>query len=132
MKAFLFLILILVNSVHLDGSYGIEPFLDEIINNGVYDLLIDLKCDFGYSVAIEACLNFYQTNDCEQVVILYISDSYCYMKEYHFDCTEFGLVLKNYLKSKGISTQKDIPNSSCGKFNQFFTENHIKCQVCQN
>ena len=47
-------------------------FLGEIVNNGLYDMLKDVKIAFGNLIAVEACLQIYQTNDCDTVVRTYI------------------------------------------------------------
>ena len=64
-----------INLMRIDGDYSIDPFLREIQSNGIYDLLTEISNSFGNEIAIEVCLQFYQTNDCEKVVNTYIGTS---------------------------------------------------------
>ena len=75
MKIFIVLLIIslnVINFMRIHGDYSIDPFLNEIQSNGIYDLLKDIKYEFNDDVAIEVCLQIYQTNDCQKVVLNYI------------------------------------------------------------
>ena len=53
--------------------YSIDEFIDEIINNGFYYLLLDVRNDFGNAVAVETCSQIYIPMNCEKLVYVYIS-----------------------------------------------------------
>ena len=46
-----------------------SSFVDQIKDNGVYDLLKDIKHTFGSDVSIQTCLNIYKKDDCKKVVL---------------------------------------------------------------
>ena len=77
MKIFIPLFLILFNAIiNDDDGYGIDKFIEELIETGLYDLLKDIKDNFGIEVAIETCLLIYETNDCETVIRVYMNPLY--------------------------------------------------------
>ena len=76
MKFYIVLLFIsfnVINSEDLVEIYSIDEFLDEIINNGIYNLLREVKLSFGTSVAIETCFQIYNTNNCEKAILSFIS-----------------------------------------------------------
>ena len=70
--SFVFLFILFKVITSDDESYSIEPFLVQLQKAGFYDLLLDVKEAFGDEVAIEVCLQLYETNDCEKVVKIYM------------------------------------------------------------
>ena len=132
MKAFIFLILILVNSIHLQESYGLDVFINLLIENGIYDFLAAIKCDFGDDVAIETCLQLYPTNDCQQVVIVYMIAGEECSKQNIFDCELFKQILNNYksLIDREFSSAED-KRRFCICLMKYFSQKGIRCDIKQ-
>ena len=104
------------------GSYSIDPFIDTLIKNGVYDLLKDIRDYFGEEIAKEVCLELYPTNDCEKVVRTYLpppdtnqeSDSSQTSQSY------ISLEVEEYTLPDLISNeQNEVPN---GQLKENFTQ----------
>ena len=77
MKISILLLLISFNVMNFKarkGSFSIQFFINTLKEQGIFDLLTDIKYYFGSDVAIETCLQIYPTNDCEIVVNKYIED----------------------------------------------------------
>ena len=133
MKALIYLILILVNSVNLEVSYGIDPFLDVLINSGIYDLLYEIKFKFGDLVAIEVCLDLYPTNDCEKVVLVYMPPNVGPLHLMHakpFNCNLFKDILKNHrLILKKLISSSANEFHFYRKINEYFMKNKIPCHI---
>ena len=75
MKISIVLLIISFNVISImktEEYYGIEAFLEEILSNGFYDILRDIKNEFGPQVAIEVCLLYRETGYCEPVIRIYM------------------------------------------------------------
>ena len=66
-------LLIAINEV--DGQdFEINTFLDNIQKNGYYEIIYEVKCEYGNDVAIEFCKLFLSSPYCEEVVRVYMPD----------------------------------------------------------
>ena len=75
MKIFIVLLIIsfnVMNLIRLDESDSIEDFLERMENEGVFNTLKEIKDSFGSSVAIETCIQIYNSNYCEVIVNSYM------------------------------------------------------------
>ena len=127
MKAIVFILLpLIVFNVDLN-NYSINAFLDYLQHTGYYEVIEDIKIYAGIDVAIDFCLNFIQSNDCEKVIKFYMSSYSHGIKDdtnpielislVHQDKNqkvllkfypkeEIELRIKKILLKKGISTKK--------------------------
>ena len=78
MKAirYLFYMMLLLSNIEvLKGDYSIDTFLNYLQEKGYYDLIQAVKTYFGDDVAISVCQELVQSNDCETVVRIYMTNS---------------------------------------------------------
>ena len=66
------MILILSNIEVQGGSYSIQPFLDYLQEKGYYEIIQAIKNSFGDDIAIAVCKELTKSNDCEEVVRVYM------------------------------------------------------------
>ena len=72
MKAIvIFFILFIVNG---QSSFSIDNLLDYLQQTGYYEIIQNVKRYFGDDVAIELCQELVQTNQCETVVRIYMTN----------------------------------------------------------
>ena len=69
----LYMMLLLPNIEVLNGSYSIDSFLDYLQEKGYYDLIQSVKIYFKDDVAIDICKELTGSNDCEEVVKVYMT-----------------------------------------------------------
>ena len=69
-----YMILILSNIGVLRGDFSIAPFLNYLQETGYYDIILSVKLYFGDDVAIDICQELVQSNDCESVVRIYMTN----------------------------------------------------------
>ena len=127
MKAIVFILLpLIVFNVDLN-NYSIKVFLDYLQHTGYYEVIEDIKIFAGIDVAIDFCLNFIQSKDCEKVIKVYMrSDSHGIKDDTNpielislvhqdknqkvllkfFTKEEIELRIKKILLKKGISAKK--------------------------
>ena len=53
-------------------SYFISTFINYLQNNGIWEILVEIKKYYGTDVAIELCKEFAKSPHCEEVVRVYI------------------------------------------------------------
>ena len=73
----LFLILFIVPLILSDeDSFTINPFIEELKNEGLFDIIASIKQYFGQDVAIISCEELYPNNsgNCKRLVLDYIPD----------------------------------------------------------
>ena len=71
---YMILILSNTNTEVLRGDYSIDALLDYLQETGYYDIIQSIKIYFGDDVAIDVCKEFVQTNHCETVVRVYMTN----------------------------------------------------------
>ena len=74
MRYLFYMILILSNIEVQGGSYSIDSFLNYLQENGYYDLIQAVKIYFGDDIAIDVCKGLVETNDCEIIVRIYMTE----------------------------------------------------------
>ena len=73
----LFLILFIVPLILSDeDSFSINPFIEGLKNEGLFDIIASIKLYFGQDVAIISCEELYPNNsgNCKRLVLEYIPD----------------------------------------------------------
>ena len=70
---FLFLLFILSN-IGVEGKYSIDSILDYLQQTRYYDLLQEIKNQFGDDVAIDVCKALTKSSDCEQIIRVYMTN----------------------------------------------------------
>ena len=73
----LFLILFIVPLILSDeDSFSINPFIEYLKNEGLFDIIISIKQTFGQDIAIISCeeLNPNNCGNCKRLVLEYIPD----------------------------------------------------------
>ena len=73
----LFLILFIVPLILSDeDSFSINPFIERLKNEGLFDIIASIKQSFGQDVAIISCeeLNPNNSGNCKRLVLDYIPD----------------------------------------------------------
>ena len=75
-------------------SYAINPFIQFIQNNGIWEVLTEIKKYFGTDVAIEVCVDFLESPHCDEVVKVYIIDNKANVRPDYLDRTELMAFLK--------------------------------------
>ena len=68
------MILILSNIEVQGGTYSIDLFLDYLQETEYYEIIQAIKNAFGDDIAIDVCKKLTKSNDCEQVVRVYMVD----------------------------------------------------------
>ena len=75
MKAIVFILLpFIVFNVDL-SVYSIKKLLDYLQKTGYYEVIIEIKSVLGNDIAIDFCKDFVQSQDCEEVVNIYMRPS---------------------------------------------------------
>ena len=92
-----------------DEKYQINTFIQE---NGIWDVLCEIKRYFGPDICIEVWKNFTQSPHCEEVVKVYITNEVVLLneqKEEYLDKSELNTFLeeRNYLTILKKALQKD-------------------------
>ena len=72
MKSLITLLLTLLAVSNIKGDYSINTFINFLQENGIYDLLVEIKYYCGLEISISFCKELYPTNDCETVVKIYM------------------------------------------------------------
>ena len=78
-------------------DYSIDTFINNIEEAGYYEILYDIKCQFGTDVTIAFCKEFVKSNDCERYVNVYLPS--CFQNPKYLFNKE---LLKNYLNQKEV------------------------------
>ena len=73
MKALIVFLLSLLIVLDVKADYSIDTFLEYMQQKGYYDIIAQIKEYFWDDVAIEFCKELVQSNDCEQLVKIYIN-----------------------------------------------------------
>ena len=76
MKPFLFLLIGLLIINNVQGDYSINTFLNYLHETGYFEILVQVKFHFGPDVSIYVCLEFVNSNFCEEVIRVYIPNSH--------------------------------------------------------
>ena len=72
MKSLFTLLLILATFSSINGGYSLHELLNLLQENGIYELLVEIKRYLGIDVSISFCKELYKSNDCETIVRVYI------------------------------------------------------------
>ena len=101
MKSFMVLLLsfLIIENVK-NNTFSINDFINSLQEQGYYDIIIQLKKYFGDDIAIEFCIEFTKSNQCEEVVKVYIN--------YYPNIYSFSNPLPNYSIKKGAQENKII------------------------
>ena len=76
MKAIVLILLPLIVFNADLSVYSIKGFLDYLQQTGYYEVIIEIKFALGNDIAIDFCKEFVQSQDCEQVVKIYMTRIY--------------------------------------------------------
>ena len=87
----LLLALLIVGNINLD-DYSINSFLNYLHENGYYELIYEIKCQYGSDVANECCFLLFESVYCEEVVRVYMSK--CPSSNPHSDKSLKDLIIK--------------------------------------
>ena len=68
------LLLTLTIIINIKCEFTIEALLNYLQENGIYDLLAEIKLYLGEDVTIMLCKTFVETIHCEEVVRIYITN----------------------------------------------------------
>ena len=74
MKVITFLLFIIF-TFNGDSTYSIDALLDYLQESGYYEIIYQVKIYFGDDIAIDFCKEIVKTNQCEEVVRIYMSSS---------------------------------------------------------
>ena len=74
MKVLVFLLFI-VFTFNGDNSFSIDALLDYFQETGFYEIIYQVKMNFGDDVAIDFCKEIVRNTQCEEVVRVYMPDS---------------------------------------------------------
>ena len=96
MRTSIVLLMILFSVANLK-SYTISSLLNQLIEDGTYAVLSQIKYSFNSATAIKACEEVYNTNQCERVVLAYITKN-----EASFECLSVTATSKNKQKLENI------------------------------
>ena len=72
MKAFIILLFTLIFAFHVKGDYSIDSLIDYLRGNGYYEIIEQVKINFGDDIAIDFCKELVRSYDCETVVRVYM------------------------------------------------------------
>ena len=75
MKALTLLISLLIVLNNIKANFSIKDFLNFMQEKGYYDIIVEVKLYFGKDIAIEICKGFVQSDDCEELVRVYIPNT---------------------------------------------------------
>ena len=75
MKVITFLLFIIF-TFNADTTYSIDALLDYLQETGYYEVIYQVKIYFGIDVAIDFCKEIVKTNQCEDIVTVYMPSSY--------------------------------------------------------
>ena len=71
---YLFYMILLLSNVEVKGGdYSIDALLDFLQENGYYDIIQSIKNIFGDDIAIDVCKELAKSNNCEEVVRVYMT-----------------------------------------------------------
>ena len=70
----LFIIFILSNAGVKGSSFSIDTLLDYLQENQYYEIIFQVKLAFGDDIAISVCKSLIATNQCEEVVRVYMDN----------------------------------------------------------
>ena len=74
MKALLFILLpFIIFNLDFTG-YSFSSFIDFLQQSGYYEVIRSVKIELGEDIAIAFCKEFVPSNDCENVVTIYIKE----------------------------------------------------------
>ena len=70
---YLFCMILILSNIEVQGStYSIQTFLDYLQGTGYYEIIQAIKNAFGDDIAIDVCKELTKSNDCEEVVRIYM------------------------------------------------------------
>ena len=72
MKSFIWLLLTLAAIFNVKGSFSMFQFLDELQENGFYDIISDVNKYKGNDIAIDVCETIVQNCNCEILVRVFL------------------------------------------------------------
>ena len=79
MKSSLIIILTLLLFTKIQNtayeSFSISNFIDFIQENGIWEILFQVRLYFGVDISIELCRDFSESPHCEEVVRVYMNNS---------------------------------------------------------
>ena len=95
-----YMMLLLSNTEVLGGDNSKDTFLNYLQEKGYYDIIHSVKVLFGDDIAIDVCLELIQSDDCKEVVRVYMpGEIKIAIPEPHIDTQIFKEIL-DYIENK--------------------------------
>ena len=101
-----FMMLLLSNTEVLGGEYSKDTLIDYLQEKGYYNIIHSVKVLFGDDIAFDVCMELVQSDDCEEVVRIYMTGEIkISIPEPHIDTQIFKEILDSIENNYNISKE---------------------------